>query len=171
MRKALWVVFVILLLVLSKSYLGKAYKIPAASMEPTLLIGDRFFVDMDYYKDNDPQRGDIAVFIFPKDNKSHFVKRIIGLPGEKLQIIDDRLYINEEQIIEHYAIYDGSAPGHNRDHGPEDIPADTVFVLGDNRNNSYDSRFWGPVPIADLLGKANRIYWSKDKGRIWNKIQ
>jgi signal peptidase I len=155
----------------SGTLLGKAYKMPAGSMAPALLIGDRFFADMGHYDSNEPGRGEVAVFLLPKDNKTHFVKRIVGLPGEEIQIREKVLYINGNAIPEPYAVFEGSAPQRERDYGPLKIPSNAVFVLGDNRDNSYDSRFWGPVPLKNLLGRATRIYWSGDKSRIWSRVE
>jgi signal peptidase I len=177
----------------------QAFKMPADSMEPTLLIGDHFLVDKAAYgirlpllrsavlRPRPPARGDVAVFLYPRDRSREYIKRIIGLPGETVEIRGKTVYVDGRPLDEPYARYlsnsDGDLDGEGRSHwGPEKVPAGHVFVLGDNRDNSADSRYWGYVPIADLLGKAKVVYFSWEstareysrgttKGRVrWERI-
>ena len=98
-----------------------------------------------------------------------FLKRIVGLPNEEIRIQDGHVFINNEQLEEDYALFEGDPVEENMD--TVRVPSERVFVLGDNRNNSNDSRMFGPVPIKDIKGKATRIYWAKDKSRIWSEIK
>ncbi len=168
----------------------KSFQTPSASNVPTLLVGDRFLVELGYYSDHAPERGDIAVFKLPTDNRTYYVKRIVGLPGDTVQMRDGVLYMNGEPVprqpTEDYLLrsegstitmrqYVETLPGGATyrivkigDHGPLDnTPAYTVpdghyFALGDNRDNSLDSRMmsqFGYIPAANLVGRATVIYW------------
>jgi len=144
----------------------KAYKIPAGSMEPTLLVGDHFVADKTIYGAKKPVRNDIVVFRYPEDRSKDFIKRIIGTPGDKIQIQDQQIFINEQLYDDKYGYYDEKVRNPNRSFGPVVLPKDHYFVLGDNRDHSLDSKFFGFVPFSDLKGRALYIYWAKDKGRI-----
>ena len=144
----------------------KAYKIPAGSMEPTLLVGDHFVADKTIYGAKKPVRNDIVVFRYPEDRSKDFIKRIIGTPGDKIQIQDRQIFINEQLYDDKYGYYDEKVRNPNRSFGPVVLPKDHYFVLGDNRDHSLDSKFFGFVPFSDLKGRALYIYWAKDKGRI-----
>lgn len=154
----------------------KAYKVPAASMTSTLLIGDRVIVNKNYYTNNRPKRGDVVIFPDPSDPSKDFIKRVIGLPGEKIEILAKKVYINGQPLEEHYII---GVPGRglrtdmapSKKFGPVTVPSGKLFVLGDNRDNSLDSRHFGFVDIAALKGKALYIYWAKDTRRIGNTIK
>ncbi|MFA5879329.1 MAG: signal peptidase I [Candidatus Margulisiibacteriota bacterium] len=127
----------------------------SGSMEPTLLKGDRVFVNKLSYYFTTPKRGDIILFQSPYHDKKEFVKRLIGLPGEKIIIKKGIVYINGKELM---------LPGINvrRDfcyYGPITVPKDSYFALGDNRSNSADSRFWGFVPKNELIGNAVFIFW------------
>lgn len=143
----------------------------------TLLIGDHIlvnkfifgpridissFVNVRLFPISKPERGDVIVFLEPTDGKKDFIKRVIGLPGETLEIIQRKAYINGEPLDEDdYAYF--SSPQFVRgldDFGPVKIPEDSYFMMGDNRENSSDSRVWGPVPFSLIKGKAFMIYWS-----------
>jgi len=151
-------------------------------MKPTLLVGDYIVVGMNYYKKNDPKRNDLVVFVYPLDPSKDYIKRVIGLPGDRLQIVDKKVFINgtlceipqavhTNPRIQPAPVQAGDSPRDN--FGPLVVPADSYFVLGDNRDFSYDSRFWGVVPRANLLGKALYIYYSKDKQTSsvrWDRI-
>jgi signal peptidase I len=157
-------------------------------MAPTIEKGDVFFSKQAYYglkvpfQDKvllpikSPQRGDIVVFKFPKDEKKSFIKRVIGLPGETIEGRDKEIYINGQKLTEPYIIHDLGANAHvpELDHfGPVAVPPGEYFVLGDNRDHSLDSRFWGPVSLNKIQGKATVIYWSWDRERgavRWNRI-
>jgi signal peptidase I len=169
MKKTVSVIFAVAVIFLLRTYIGKAYKLPSISMAPTINQNERIFASMNHYKNHDISRGDVAIFIFPKDRSSHFCKRIVGFQGEEVKIEKKTLFINGEPLDESYAIYGSNQI--ERDFGPVVVPEGMVFFLGDNRDNSYDSRFFGSVPINDVLGKVKRIYWSKDKSRIWKEIE
>jgi len=162
------IVFIILMVAACQDT-GKAYKMPADSMKPTLVTGDRIFVNLHYYLTNEPKRGDVIVFMFPEDEKKDFLKRIVGLPNEGIRISEGQVFINNTILEEDYALFEGDSLDKNMDN--VQVPSDHIFVMGDNRNNSYDSRMFGPVPIKDIKGKATRIYWAKDKSRIWSEIK
>jgi signal peptidase I len=148
---------------LTRTYIVQAYRIPAGSMSPTLIVGDHILVNKMHYRAHQIERGDIAVFRFPRDRRVDFVKRIVGLLGERIGVKNRTVYINDLPLAESYAHYDNAKVAD--DYGPFTIPTGFVFMLGDNRDNSFDSRFWGPVPIADVKGKVSQIYWSADKAR------
>ena len=152
-----------LLAILIRTFLLGPYKIPTGSMRPTFLEGDRIFVDKISYRFYTPKRGDILVFKYPLDKKKDFVKRLVGLPGDRIEIRDGKLIINDQSLddvpfSEHYY--------YNRDdwdYGKREelivVPPDSYFVLGDNSAQSSDSRNWGFIPQKNLVGKAFIIWW------------
>jgi signal peptidase I len=211
---ALFVVFMI------RSSVFESFKIPSGSMIPTLAIGDYIFVNKFAYgfkvpftdalldepvfivKRDPPKRGDVVVFRFPRDESIYFIKRVIGLPGDVVELRDKVLFINGKQVprdpmpeakqkevlegevlkdpqytvaqpdffVErldagegkqagHMMMLDSSNPG-GRDFGPVTVPADSLFALGDNRDVSNDSRYWGFVPMKNVAGKAMAIWFS-----------
>jgi len=147
-------------------------------MEPTMLIGDHLLADMSAYgfrsplsgamvwRRREPTRGELIVFLFPEDRTRDYVKRVIGLPGETVEIRNKQVLINGTPLIEPYAHFiegDSLIGGELalRDNwGPHAVPSGRLFVLGDNRDNSRDSRFWGFVPIEDVRGVAKVVYYS-----------
>ena len=161
-----------------KINIAQAYKIPSGAMRPTLQVGDHIIADKFTYRNSEPKRGDIAIFPFPEDPSKDFIKRIVGMGGDTLEIRNKQVFINGEPYQEHYKVNNDSyifpknvQPRDN--YGPIKIPEDSLFVMGDNRDASYDSRFWGFVKKASVKGKAKSIYWSwdKDKFRVrWNRI-
>lgn len=150
----------------------RVYKIPAGSMEPTLLIGDFLVADTKYFKKNELQRRDLAIIQDPKDPSKDFVKRVIALEGEKIEIKNKQVYINDEALPESYAVHNDAKidMAMRNIFGPELVPPDHCFVLGDNRDNSMDSRFWGSIPLLNIKAKPLYIYWAKDKSRIGKKL-
>ncbi|MCR5507425.1 MAG: signal peptidase I [Lachnospiraceae bacterium] len=134
--------------------------IPSKSMEPTIMTGDRIFGNRLAYKNKDPKRGDIVIFKFPDDERELFIKRIIGMPGETLEVKDGRVYIDgaDMPLDEPYVKVDPVG-----DYGPVTIPEGCYFMMGDNRNESADSRFWiHPFLQRDkILGKAAFRYYRK----------
>ncbi len=133
--------------------------IPSASMETTIMTGDRIFGNRLAYKNHDPQRGDIVIFKFPDDESQLFIKRIIGLPGETLEVVDGKVYINGSSMpLDEDAYVKVDAIG---DYGPVTIPENSYFMMGDNRNYSADSRFWVHPFVArnKILGKAVFRYY------------
>ena len=166
--------------------LTQAFTIVSGTMIPTLLTGDHLLADMTAYGVRDPlfaarltsgappQRGDIAVFAW-EGERGLFVFRIVGLPGEEIAIRDKQVYIDGTALAESYVVHgDSAVVAGNRDQlAPLRIPPDRVFVMGDNRDRSYDSRFRGTVPIAALRGRAATIYYSRDEsgsGVRWHRI-
>ncbi len=148
-------------------FVFKTYKVTAGSMKPTLLIGDHFLADMGLYTIDKLKRKDIIVFEFPPDPSKDFVKRVIGLPGETIEIKDNILFINGVQMKENYIMRADknkqSTLKNQSNYGPVKVPDGRLFVLGDNRDHSYDSRFWGFVEVSQVKGKVTNIYWSWDK--------
>jgi len=171
--------FVIALLValFVRTFVVQAFKIPSGSMEPTLLVGDHILVNKFIYGIRipiigkrlftlkKPHRGDVIVFLYPRDRSKDFIKRVIGLGGEKVEIRGHKIYINDRLLEDPWGVYSNdpfwSLPS-KENFGPVIVPPESLFVLGDNRDNSQDSRYWGFVPLKDVLGKAFIIYWSWD---------
>jgi len=170
----------ILIALFIRTFVVQAFKIPSSSMEPTLQVGDHLLVNKFIYgvrfpfigtksfQFKKPQRGDIIVFVYPKDRSKDFIKRVIGTEGEKVQIIHNKIYINNQLIDDPWGRYDERAPSSKylqpmEIFGPVTVPANSVFVLGDNRDNSQDSRFWGFVNVNEVKGKALIIYFSWDR--------
>jgi signal peptidase I len=173
-----------------RAFVIQAFKIPSGSMKPTLLIGDHILVNkfiygikIPYFRTmfipiTDPQRGDVAVFIYPEDRSKDFIKRVIGIGGDTIEIRNKKIYLNGLPYTDKHGIYtdDFIIPGvvQPRDNvGPVLVPKGYLFVMGDNRDQSYDSRFWGFVPLRDVLGKAFIIYWSwngNDHSVRWSRF-
>jgi signal peptidase I len=150
----------------------KAYKISSAAMEPAVEEGDRIIASLRHYAAYSPRRGDIVVFTFPKDPSKDFIKRIIGLPGEEIEIQEGKVRINRQVFP--YPWRTHPVPVNVREQetfGPVIIPAGKYFVMGDNREHSYDSHSWGLVDASHIKGKALYIYWARDKARIGKEIQ
>lgn len=150
----------------------KPYRLPTESMTPTLMRGDRIFVNENYYANRNPQRGDVVIFSYPSDPQKNTIKRIIGLSGETIEIIEKKVYLNGKPLEEPYIMStpEGRVSLAETNFAAVTIPQGKLFVLGDNRDNSQDSRFFGFVDIATLKGKALYIYWAKDKKRIGSDI-
>lgn len=154
----------------------KSYKIPSGSMEPAVRMGDHLYADMTYYRSSRPARGDLAIFLSPDDPRIELLKRIIGLPGERIEIRDKVVYVNGQRLEDPWGHYSKGQPAFGAPFSPElqkldnlapvTIGGDQVFLIGDNRDNSYDSRFYGPVPVSYLKGRALYVYWSPDRSRI-----
>ncbi|MGG6297135.1 signal peptidase I [Leptolyngbya sp. AN02str] len=150
-----------------RTFVAEARYIPSESMVPTLEVNDRLIVEKISYHLNPPKRGDIVVFSptdrLKADNpslKDAFIKRVIGLPGEKVQVTNGLVYINDVPIEENY-IPSEAAPDY--EWGPEVVPDNEYLVLGDNRNNSYDSHFWGYVPRGNIIGRAVVRFWPPER--------
>lgn len=155
-----------ILALLIRTFLMGPYKIPSGSMIPTLLIGDRIFVDKVSYRFRAPERGDIIVFKSTEEPKKDFVKRLIGVEGDKIEIREGKVYINDEVLdVEPFSkiYYYNTDREDKAKYGKTDqvilVPENHYFVLGDNSNNSSDSRFWGFVPEKNLVGKAFLSWW------------
>lgn len=147
----LWALVIALIL---RTFVVQAFWIPSRSMVPTLLINDRVLVAKFWYHFQEPQRGQIFVFKYPVDPKRDFVKRIIGLPGETVEIRNGTVYINDEALAEDYVEFPDSYTME-----PVKVPEDNYFAMGDNRPNSADSRFWGFVPKEYVKGPVFLRYW------------
>ncbi len=153
-----------------RNNVAQAYEIPSSGMEPTLLVGDCLIVGRRIYKSHKPQRGDIIIFEFPKDPSKDFIKRVVGLEGEKVELINNKIYVNDKLLDDRWGHFTtGYHPADT--FGPVIVPKDSLFVLGDNRNNSEDSRFWGFLDIKKVKGKALYLYWAKDKSRIGMELK
>ncbi len=154
-------------IILTRSFIVETRYIPSSAMRPTLEVKDRLIIDRYNYRFSKPQRGDIIVFspteeLTKMGHQADFLKRVIGLPGEKIEIKQKKVYINDRPLAEEYIL----APPAYR-FGPVIVPEDEYFVLGDNRNNSYDSHVWGFVPRQNIIGKAYKRYWPlKSQGPI-----
>lgn len=131
-------------------------------MEPTLMTGDRIIVSKFSYWLNEPQRGDVIVFKYPRDPSRAFVKRVVATEGETIALEENQLIINGQPVPENYLPADLTFP----DFGPVTIPDDHLFVLGDNRNNSDDSRVWGFLDEDLIIGKAVAVYWPVSRIRL-----
>ena len=160
-----WTSSILVALVLTliiRTYVIQAFKIPSGSMRPTLMEGDKLFVNKYIYRFRKPERGDIIVFKYPVDPKKDFIKRLVGFGGENVEIRDGKIYV-EGQALEDPATF-GKFYYYNHDPygGPNDtikVPEGSFYVLGDNSANSTDSRFWGFVPRKNILGKAIFRWW------------
>lgn len=181
-----WYVYLVLFVVL---YLGtsivassvrtvvQAFKIPSGAMMPTLEIGDYVLVDKAIYRFDDPKRFDIIVFEYPEDPQKTFVMRVVALPGETVEIRSKEVMINGTVLAEPHVHFAEGKAGHimsPRDSlGPFRVPEGTYFVLGDNRDRSYDSRFWGPVRRDKIFGQLKVLYfsWSAENFDVrWRRI-
>ena len=170
-----------LLAALIKTFVLQPFKIPSGSMEDTLLIGDQLiavkflygtkipFTDKRILKVRDPEPGDIIVFKFPEDPSKDYIKRCVAVGGQTIELRNKEIFVDgvKQTFPEHAKTIDPTIyPSHvdHRDNSPRfEVPQGHVFVMGDNRDNSNDSRFWGTVPVENIKGKALLIYWS------WNR--
>jgi signal peptidase I len=188
----------ILLALFGTTFILQAFKIPSQSMEPTLLVGDHLLVNKFIFEGNGSwyekllpyravRRADIVVFKFPFDDHPHYVKRVIGLPGDRIRIVDQQVYVDGVRLIEPYVVHDPSADDPYADNFPPSdagfpkwglrpewaqeimssvhsgellVPPDHFFVMGDNRDRSWDSRYWGFVDRQAIMGRPMVIYWS-----------
>ncbi len=170
------VVIAIVLALFIRTFIVQSFFIPSGSMKPTLLPGDYILVNKFIYGvripyvgtrlffHRVPKRGDVIVFIYPKKPSEDFIKRVIGLPGEIVQIINGKIYINNKLLPDPWGYFSKKEPPGFieavENFGPIIVPKNALFVMGDNRNNSEDSRFWGFVPQRNLVGKAFVIWFS-----------
>ncbi len=188
--EAVLIAFLIALVI--RTFVIQAFKIPSGSMLSTLQIGDHILVnkifmgtpiDIPFTNINlfrmpgfkKPQHGDIIVFKYPEDPKRDFIKRVIAVAGDTVEARDKRVYVNGRELVEPYIQHvdpeirpRGADPRDN--FGPAIVPKDSVFVMGDNRDQSYDSRFWGFVDMSQIKGNAVVIYWSWDSSKSWPRF-
>lgn len=162
------VVALVLALVI-RAFVVQAFKIPTGSMRPTFLEGDRILVNKFIYKFKEPKRGDIIVFKYPGNEKKDFVKRLIALGGETIEIKDGDIYVNGERVEDPFKIrqiryYNKDPYGANSKEIK--VPDDSYYVLGDNSASSRDSRYWGFVPRKNVIGKAFFLYWPIRRIRV-----
>ena len=137
------------------------FRIPTESMVPTLMVEDRFLVNKLAYDIKSPKRGDIALFENQEGDKTPLVKRVVGLPGDTLEIRRGKVSVNGQPLEEPYVKNDPCEPGYPKtcSFGPTRVPENHYFMMGDNRTNSEDSRFFGPVPEQDVIGEALVRFW------------
>jgi signal peptidase I len=168
------IVVAIVLAIIIRAFFVQAFKIPSSSMEPTLLIGDYLlvnkfiygvrlpFTDKRWPMFRSPERGDVIVFVFPEDRSKDFIKRVVAIPGDTIEVRSKKVILNGKEIQEPYAHYRDAKllAGQRDNHPPRYIPEGYLFVMGDNRDFSQDSRVWGLVPIEDVKGTAFLIYYS-----------
>ena len=184
------IIIALVLALVIRTFVIQAFKIPSGSMEPTLEIGDHLlvnkfiygikipFTSINLFPWKSPQRGDVIVFIYPLDPGKDFIKRVVGVGGDTVSIVNKKLYINGVEAPDPHAVYRENSVllGELQkldNFGPVTVPKESLFVLGDNRDHSFDSRFWGFVPLKDVLGKAFTIYWSWNSQRSlvrWNRL-
>lgn len=163
LRDFLEVAVISILLFLSINAISARIRVESVSMQPTLYAGNFVVVNKMAYKYGEPSRGDIIVFRYPPDPEQEpYIKRVIGLPGEQVQIFDGKVMINGVPIQEPYLVAD-TIQG-----GEWSVPEGSLFVMGDNRRNSSDSRSWGFVPIENVIGKAVLVYWPPEKWGLFN---
>jgi len=182
------IITALLLALVIRAYIVQAFKIPSGSMIPTLLIGDHLLVNKFIYGSKipfsdkrilmfkKPAKGDIIVFEYPEDPEKDFIKRVMAVGGDQIESKNKVIFVNGEKVVEPYVqhvygfIYPGCPnlmagkdnPCHRDNFGPLTVPKNKVFVMGDNRDQSYDSRYWGFVDLKAIKGKALIIYWSWD---------
>ncbi len=173
----------LLLALFIRSFIVQAFKIPSGSMLPTLQIGDHILVNKFLYglrlpypfekvvvQWRQPHQGDVIVFIYPRDRTKDFIKRVIALGGDTIEIRHKQVYVNGAKLEIPRATFadeDREIPGLRDNFGPVTVPPHKLFVMGDNRDRSHDSRFWGFADLDDVKGKAFLIYWSWDGEDRW----
>ncbi len=179
-KSIVWAVVIALMI---RTFVVEPFKIPSGSMEDTLLIGDHLLANKFIYgirvpftgtrllEFRQPRRGDVIIFKYPEDRSKDFIKRLIGVPGDVIQIrnkqvfVNGVLYHNPQEVHKDPQVLPADQ-GPRDNFGPVTVPADSYFMMGDNRDLSYDSRYWGFVKKSDILGEAILIYWSWD-GNSW----
>lgn len=171
------IIIAFLLAIVIRTFVVQAFKIPSGSMLPTLQIGDHLlvnkfifgtkipFTDIVLLPWKTPERQDVVVFKYPQDPSVDYIKRVIGVPGDVISIKNKKVFVNNKPVDDVHAFFKSStiAPavaGPRDNYGPVKVPEGHIFVMGDNRDNSYDSRYWGFVDQKDIRGKAFIIYWS-----------
>lgn len=179
-----------LLALVIRTFVVQAFKIPSGSMEDTLAIGDHLLVNKFIYgskipftdsrvlKIRDPRRGDVIVFEYPEDPSKDFIKRVIGTPGDEIEVRDKKVFVNGTHYVNPHEVHKEKEiiprEQNPRDNfGPVKVPAGSLFVMGDNRDRSYDSRFWGVVKFEKIKGLAFIKYWSWDRENWsvrWSRI-
>lgn len=194
-KRVIWeyvqaILLAVILALFIREFVVQAFKIPSGSMLQTLQIGDHILVNKFIYgiklpftdkvviPVKSPKRGDIVVFIYPEDPSKDYIKRVVGVPGDRIEIIDKVVHLNGKPQNEPYVRFAdriilprGAQPRDN--YGPVTVPPGKIFVMGDNRDQSYDSRYWGFVETNKIRGKAFIIYWSWNANRFsvrWSRL-
>ena len=166
-------VLLIVALIVARGFIYKPFKIPTGSMQPTLIPGDHIICNKTV-SGEDAKRGDVIVFYYPEDKRKVFTSRVAALPGASVEVKQHKLFINGEYIEEDYiSLTDEKTDSRLGNFGPINVPDNSIFVLGDNRNKSFDSRYWGFVDYKDVIGKITYIYWSQDSESFkvrWDRI-
>lgn len=177
------IIVAVILALIIRTFIVQAFKIPSGSMEDTLLIGDHLlvckflygtkipFTDTKILKIRDPKRGDVIVFEYPEDPSKDFIKRVVGLPGDVVEGIDKKVLVNGKPYENPHVVHKETdiipkAQNPRDTFGPITVPPDSYFVMGDNRDRSYDSRFWGFVKSPKIKGLAFIKYWSWDSEKF-----
>ncbi|HXX82132.1 MAG TPA: signal peptidase I [Thermodesulfovibrionales bacterium] len=182
------IVTALLLALFIRAYFIQAFKIPSGSMIPTLLIGDHILVNKFIYGTTipfsdkrilvfrRPEKGDIIVFKYPEDRSRDFIKRVIAVEGDVIESKNKVIYVNGKAVSEPYTQHTdtslrprGIEPRDN--FGPYTVPKEKYFMMGDNRDQSYDSRYWGYVDMRDIRGEALILYWSWDSKNHWPRFE
>jgi len=183
-------IIAVVLALFVRTFVFQAFKIPTGSMEPTLLVGDHLIVNKMIFAPSatgvervllptrNVRRGDIVVFKYPEEPERDFIKRVIGMPGDRLELRSKVLYINDEPLAESWAHYAappsqeafGASLDLREAYGPVTVPQGQYFMMGDNRDNSEDSRYWGFLPESYVKGRALFIYFSFDNGLRWERL-
>ncbi|MCG2813433.1 MAG: signal peptidase I [Thermodesulfovibrionales bacterium] len=188
-KKIIWeyakaIITALILAMLIRTFIIQAFKIPSGSMIPTLLVGDHILVNKFLYGTKipfsgkrvfmfkKPERGDIIVFKYPEHPSKDFIKRVVAAEGDVIESKNKMIHVNGNKVNEPYAQHTDSSMRpmgiEPRDNfGPVIVPKNKYFVMGDNRDQSYDSRYWGYVDIKDVKGKALILYWSWDSEKNW----
>ncbi len=172
-----WIGTVFFVVLLVRTFIGEASVVPTGSMQGTILIGDHIFLDKMLYGPEIPftqwrlprlarvRHGDIVAFRYPRDPDITFLKRVIAVAGDRIEIRDDVVYVNRQRVPEPYVVHSKRAEraaGYRESMAARMVPAGHVFVMGDNRDDSEDSRYFGPVPLENIVGEPVLIYWSYD---------
>jgi len=174
------ILWALILALIIRTCVVQAFKIPSGSMEDTLAIGDHLLVNKFIYglklpfsdkhilKFRDPRQGDVIVFEYPADRSKDFIKRVIGVPGDEVEVRNKRVYVNgvlyqnPHEVHKEVTVFPKEMNPRDNS-GPVRVPAHSYFMMGDNRDNSYDSRYWGFIKESDIKGKAFIKYWSWDQ--------
>ena len=190
------ILIALLLALFIRTFVVQAFKIPSGSMIPTLLIGDHILVNKFIYGIRNPITGsvlipieqparyDVVVFEYPRNPKLDYIKRVIGLAGDRIEIVNKQVFVNGQPLYDPYGVHldPNINPSPPRDNfGPVIVPKNSLFMMGDNRDNSADSRYWGFVNLKAVKGKAFMLYWSWDAKKFdlhfknlfpvrWNRI-
>jgi signal peptidase I len=174
----------LLLAMAIRTFVVQAFKIPSGSMLPTLQVGDHLLVNKFLYGPRleipftqlslgrlpglrGPAPGDVIVFEYPQNPEQDFIKRVVAVAGDTVEMRERQLWVNGAPVADPHATYSLGGVLQSVRFGPVTVPGGSVFVMGDNRDESADSRFWGPVPMENVKGLAFIIYWSWDQDRRW----